>query len=128
MIKYRLDPCTFNQQEIDFYDGLNITIHGSVAHGSPIAQETKPNFWIFSDFAEANDVEYKGDKYRIGEYGMKEYGFEYEANFVDFNKYYSDSGGEWNIEGGLEEVLNQLRNCQKGERVQILAHPVWWGK
>jgi len=128
LVKYGLNPLDFNKNELRYYRSMGIDIHGSVAHGSSIARKTKPNFWVFSNFAEKDYIEYKGNRYRVGQYSMKDFGFEYEANFVNHNMYFSDSGGEWNIDGGLEKILNELKNSEKGDRIQILAHPVWWGK
>jgi hypothetical protein len=58
---------------------------------------------------------------------MAEYGFEYEANFINYTKYYTDSGGNWNI-GSFSDVLKQIKNAKPGDRIQMLAHPLWWGK
>jgi len=127
MIKRGLDPFQFNKDEIDYYKSLGIVVNGSVAHGSTIANETVSNYQIFSDFAESEYVTYEGKDYRIGEHSMSEYGFEYEANFVNYTKYYSDSGGNWNV-GSFSDVLEQIKNAKPGDRIQMLAHPLWWGK
>jgi hypothetical protein len=128
MISRKLDPFVFNQNELSFYDSLNIPIHGSSSHGSPIAKETVPNYMMFSDFAKKDSVEYEGKKYPLGQHSLKEYGFEYEAYFINFSIYFSDSGGKWNHPEGLNGILNKLDSCKPGDRVQILAHPDWWGK
>jgi hypothetical protein len=128
MIKHKLDPFEFNKNELVFYGRLGIKIYGTAAHGSRIARKTVSNFQIFSDFAKSSYVEYKGKKYRIGEYSLQEYGFEYKAYFTDFNKYYSECGGTWNLEDGFDQLLSKLENSQPGDRIQILTHPVWWGK
>jgi len=96
MISDKLDPFVFNQNELSYYDSLNIPIYGTAAHGSQIAKVSVPNYMIFSDFAKVDSVLYEGKKYPMGQHSLKEYGFEYEANFINFNIYFSDSRGKWN--------------------------------
>ncbi len=128
MILYKLDPFAFNQNELSFYSSLNIPIYGTSAHGSPIAKATVPNYMMFSDFAKKDSVEYNGVKYPLGQHSLKEYGFEYEAYFIDFSTYFSDSGGKWNDPEGFNGILKKLDDSNQGDRIQILAHPDWWGK
>jgi hypothetical protein len=128
MIEHNFDPFDFNWNEILFYSRLGIEIKGTVAHGSIIAQKTGSNYQIFSDFADSAYVEYDGQKYEIGKYSLSEFGFNYEANFINYNKFYAESRGEWNVEGGLSQLIIKLRNSNPGDRIQILTHPVWWGK
>jgi len=128
MITYKLDPFLFNKDELSFYKSLNIPVYGTVAHGSPIAKNTVPNYMIFSDFAKQKSLDYEGDIYPLGQHTLKEYGYEYEANFIDFNIYLSDSRGKWNDPDGLDGILHKLDSCKSGDRIQILAHPDWWGK
>lgn len=128
MIEHELDPFVFNNNELFFYEGLNIPIYGTAAHGSQIASETVINFNMFSDFTNLEYLEYQGRKYPLGEYSLEEYGYSYEAYFVSYTNYFSESGGSWNIEGGFNQLLLKLENCEPGNRIQILTHPVWWGK
>jgi hypothetical protein len=128
MISDKLDPFVFNQNELSYYDSLNIPIYGTAAHGSQIAKVSVPNYMIFSDFAKVDSVLYEGKKYPMGQHSLKEYGFEYEANFINFNIYFSDSRGKWNDPAGFNGILTKLDSCKPGDRIQILAHPDWWGK
>jgi hypothetical protein len=128
MIYYKLDPFVFNQNELAFYDSLNIPIYGTAAHGSPIAQATVPNYMMFSDYAKKDTLEYNQEKYLIGIHSLREYGYEYEAYFVNFNLYFSDSRGMWNDPNGFDGILKKLDDSKPGDRIQILAHPDWWGK
>lgn len=128
MISKKLDPFEFNQNELAYYKSLGIPIYGNVGHGSSIASQTVHNSQMFSDYAQSSTITYNGETYPIGSYSMYEYGFLYEANFFPFNQYYSESGGRWSIEGGFYEVLNRIKNSKPGDRIQILTHPVWWGK
>lgn len=128
MIDYGFDALEFNHDEIAFYKSLGIEITGSAAHGSTIACKTVCNNQIFSDFAKTKEVSWEGNTYEIGKYSLKEFGFSYEAYYIDFNKYFSEPGGEWNIEGGLNQVIKELKESVPGDRIQILTHPVWWFK
>jgi hypothetical protein len=128
MIVHNIDPFKFNQEEILFYSSLNIQVFGTAAHGSHVAQITVPNYQIFSDFSKNNSVEYQGKKYPLGEHSLNEYGFNYEAYFINFNLYFSDSGGRWNDPEGFSGILKKLESSKPGDRIQILAHPDHWGR
>jgi hypothetical protein len=82
---------------------------------------------MFSDFALSDSVGYQGKKYPLGEHTLSDYGFEYEAYFINFNLYFSDSGGRWNDPEGFYGILKRLESSKPGDRIQILAHPDWWG-
>ena len=128
MITYGADPFVFNKEELSFYDTLKIPIYGTAAHGSPISKTVGPNYQIFSDFARTDSVLLPGRKYPVGKKSLAEFGFQYEAYFLDFNYYFSESGGKWNDPDGLAGILKKLESCKPGDRVQILVHPDWWGK
>jgi hypothetical protein len=128
MIEYGSDPFIFNLKDLAFYKSLNIPIYGTSSHGSPIAKRTVPNYQIFSDFAKKDTVSYNGVVFPLGKRSLKEYGFEYEAYFLNFNLYYSESGGNWNIPGGYSGIIEMFRTSVPGDRIEILTHPDWWGK
>ena len=128
MIDYGFDPLTFNSNELALLRSLEIHVYGTASHGSAIAKKTVPNYQIFSDFAKSDSVLYEGKKYPIGKYSLKEFEFEYEAYFLNFNFYYSESGGKWNDENGFTGTLQKLDKSVPGDRIQILTHPDWWGR
>jgi hypothetical protein len=128
MIDYGLDPYLFNRNELDFYNSIGIQIHGTASHGSYIAKATVTNYQIFSDFAKKDSVEYNGKKYPLGIRSLADFGFEYEAYFINFNGYISDSGGKWNDPEGFPGILRKLDSAVPGDRIQILVHPDWWGR
>jgi hypothetical protein len=128
MIVYNLDPFLFNQEELAFYKSLKIRINGTAAHGSPLARTTIPNYQIFSDFAKSESIEYLSKKYPLGKYSLKDYGFKYEAYFIDYGTYFSDSGGKWNDPEGFSGILKKLDSSKPGDRIQILVHADWWGR
>lgn len=126
---YNLDPFIFNSEELAYYKSLKIPIYGSAGHGSWLGKIIKISCnQLFSDFAQSDSVIYEGRKYRLGERSMKDYGFEYEAYFIDFGSYYSDSGGVWKGIDSFEDLLRRLDTSTRGERIQILIHPDWWGR
>ncbi len=128
MILYDMDPLKFNRDELSYFRSLKIPIYGTASHGSEIAKVTVPNYQIFSDFAKKDSVRYKDKMYPIGINSLKDYKFLYEAYFIKFNQYFSDSAGKWNDKEGFEGIMNKLDSCKPGDRVQILVHPDWWGK
>lgn len=128
MIKFGIDPFLFNQNDLMYFRSLHIPVWGTASHGSPLAKITVPNYQIFSDFAKSDTVKFNGFSYRLGQYSLKDYGFEYEAYFINYNKYYSESAGMWNNPMGFNGILDQLENSVPGDRIQILTHPEWWGK
>lgn len=128
MINHDIDPFNFTRQEIKYFENLGIPIYGSVAHGSSIASNTVRNFEVFSDYAKSDSVAYKGKSYPIGQHSMSDYGFTYEANFINHKTYFSESGGKWSNEGGYEAFIHYLKNAKPGDRIQVLTHPTWWGK
>jgi len=128
MIDFGFDPFSFNGNELAFIRSLGIPVSGTASHGSPIARLTVPNYQIFSDFAKSVSVVYNGNEYPIGKYSLADYGYEYEAYFLDFDFYYSESGGKWNDVNGFSGILEQLAGSLPGTRIQILTHPDWWGK
>jgi hypothetical protein len=128
MIVYNLDPFLFNQEELAFYKSLKIRINGTAAHGSPLAKTTIPNYQVFSDFAKSESLEYQGKKYSLGKHSLKEYEFKYEAYFINYGIYFSESGGKWNDPEGFSGILKKLDASKPGDRIQILVHPDWWGR
>lgn len=128
MIEDGIDPFTFNQNDLIYFRSLHIPVRGTASHGSPLAKVTVPNFQIFSDFAKSDTVIYHGVPYPLGQHSLKDYGFDYEAYFINFNKYYSESAGMWNNPVGFNGILDQLEKSVPGDRIEILTHPEWWGK
>ncbi len=128
MIKYNYDPLVFNQEELDFYASIGIPIYGTASHGSYTAQQTVANYQIFSDLALQSEVEYEGITYQLGQHSLAEFGFTYEAYFIDYNKYFSEAGGDWNFDDNYDGMMNALKNSVPGDRIEILTHPAYWGK
>lgn len=127
-VLHKLDPFEFNKEELNFYGSLNIPVYGTSSHGSPFAKATVPNYQVFSDFAKSDSAVYQSVKFPLGLHSLEQFGYMYEAYFVNFGIYYSDSGGKWNDPEGLNGILKKLQSSKPGDRIQILVHPDWWGK
>jgi hypothetical protein len=104
MIDKHMNVKQFNLNEIEYFRSLGIEIIGTVAHGSTISLATVPNYEIFKEFASSDHIIYKNKTYPIGIDSLKNFGFSYEAYFVDHNKYISDVGGKWNLYGFSEKM------------------------
>jgi hypothetical protein len=126
LIIKHLNPLDINKTELKHYKKLRIPIKGTASHGSSLAKETIPNYQIFKDYAKGDYVKYKGILYPIGIYSLRRYGFKYEAYFIPFNIYLSDSGGYWNDPKGFNGIMDKIKNSRRGDRIQILIHPEWW--
>jgi hypothetical protein len=126
---YNLDPFKFNEDELNFYKSLNIPIYGSAAHGSSLGKVIRiACYELFSDFAKRDSIAYGGKYYQLGKRSLHDYGYQYEAYAIDYNFYYSDSGGDWHDIDGLDGILKKLDDSKPGDRIQILVHPDWYGK
>ena len=137
-----IDPLEFNTETMEYYRSLGIEVTGNVAHGSPLMRELSlTNYYVFSDFAyldpqNRQEITWNGKTYSLGARSMAEFGFQYEANFVNKNVYISDAGGKWkHTIAGItyqntytSEIVDVVRNSVPGDRIQILTHPVWWGR
>jgi len=130
MVTYNLDPKTVNSNDLKYLRTKEIQIYGSASHGSTVAQKAHViNYEMYSDFTKRSSFSYRGKTYPLGSYTMQQYGFQYEAYHVDYDVYLSDVGGVWNVAGGsFSEALKALKNIEPGKRVELLVHPVWWGK
>lgn len=128
MIAYKIDPFAFNKNELLFFKSLHIPIYGTSPHGSSIAKATVSNSMIFKDFAKTDSVKFNNKKYPLGQHSLNEYGYEYDATYINYNLYFSDSHGKWNDPEGFKGILKKLENSGPGDRIEILVHPDWWGK
>lgn len=126
-ILYNVDPKTFFLSEIDYFKSLGIPVYGTSSHGYKRYKKIKiANYQIFSDFQKDSTFVYKNKKYRIGQYSLKECGFEYEVYHIPYDHYYSDSGRKWNEPDRNHEpvdIFQKLRQAKKGERIVLLVHP-----
>ncbi|MCF6176357.1 MAG: hypothetical protein L3J71_11385 [Victivallaceae bacterium] len=132
MLKYDIEPLKFIHEEIAYYNKIGIQVNGVASHGAAyVLQMGLNNTYMFSEFGKGKTIERNGKKYQYGQYSLKEFGFDYSAYRTNNNRYFSDVGGKWRANGKkmtMSEVLKVLKKLKPGTRVQILTHPVWWGK
>jgi hypothetical protein len=109
MLEWGKDPKRFNQNELFYFSVNEIDIYGSTSHGSKLAIETNTgNYEIFKEFNKKNFVEYNGKEYPLGIDFMKNFGFEYEGNYIDHNKFLYDVGGKWTYIDYSQKVVTNL--------------------
>lgn len=141
---WNLDYFLFNQYCIKTFTDQGIPIYGTSSHGSSICREIqKANYEIFSDFCkEPQKIVYKNKEYTLGQKSLNEMDYKYEAYHINYNIYFSDTGGKWHISTNskskldeeesnkntatFEEVLQTLKKTKPGDRVIFLIHPLWW--
>jgi hypothetical protein len=128
MIDKGMNPFAFNKKELQYYKSLGIPIYGTAAHGSSIASITVPNYQVFADFAKNKFIKYGKNKYPLGEHSLKDFGYVYEAYFLNNNKDASDNGGKLSTGSKIESIIRYFEDSQPGDRIIFLTHPVWWGK
>jgi hypothetical protein len=132
---YNIDPFTFFQRELAWLRANGIRINGSASHGSPYCYTYKYlNYYFFEEctypvvgqFVNNLTLQISGTTVPMKKGRFSDFNLDYEAYFLNNNKYFSDAsitgGIRWNI-GMLD--INKL---QKGDRVIILLHPVHWHK
>lgn len=133
---YRQDPVVFLRDELNFLRKNGLRIWGTAAHGSPYAHKYKYiNYYFFEEFSHKPFRDFTSTKMVITEKKdtlwlekgrMADFNLEYEAYFLNNNKYYSDAqfvnGRRWNFSNLRWDEL------KKGDRVIFLIHPEHWYK
>jgi hypothetical protein len=130
---YNIDPATFLGSELAWLSGNGINIYGSASHGSPYCYTYKYlNYYFFEEctypvvgqFTNNLSLPLGGKNVPMKKGKFSDFGLQYEAYFLNNNKYFSDAsitnGIRWNI-GMLD--ISQLK---PGDRVIILLHPIHW--
>jgi hypothetical protein len=134
-VVYNLNPVKFLSGELNWLRSNGINIVGTASHGSNYCKVYHYlNYYFFEEctlpvvanFANNISVPVGGKNITMIKGKLSDFGLQYEAYFLNNNKYFSDAmitnGIRWNI-GMLD--LNQL---QAGDRVIILLHPIHWHK
>jgi hypothetical protein len=132
-VVYNIDPVEFLHHELAWLRSNGLKITGSASHGSSYCRVYNYlNFYFFEEctwpivgqFVNNVEVPDGSTKIILKKGRFSDFGLEYEAYFLNNNKYFSDAsfvnGERWSI-GMLD--LNELK---KGDRVIILLHPIHW--
>lgn len=130
---HNIDPVGFLHQELDWLRNKGISIKGTASHGSQYCYIYKYlNYYFFEEYKNPavgkfvnNDSTLVNGKWiRIKHAHLNDFGLDYEAYFLNNNKYYSDAsivdGIRWNV-GMLD-----LESLSPGDRVIILIHPIYY--
>ena len=134
-VVYNINPVTFLHNELNWLRSNGINIVGTASHGSNYCKTYHYlNYYFFEEctlpvqpnYTNNITVPVGGKSIGLKKGNLKDFGLQYEAYFLNNNKYFSDAritdGVRWNI-GMLD--LSQL---QPGDRVIILLHPIHWHK
>lgn len=132
---YEIDPARFLEQELEWLRTNGLDIVGTASHGSAWCYTYKYlNFYFFEECKNSvigqfvnNDSAFVKDRWiRIRHGRLSDYGLNYEAYFLDNNKYYSDAqfvnGKRWSID------MLDLNSLRPGDRVILLLHPVYYSQ
>jgi hypothetical protein len=130
---YKIDPVIFLHQELSWLRDNGLFITGTASHGSNFCYTYKyVNWYFWKEFPNPNVAAFKnyesaivgGETIIFKKAFLKDFDLDYEAYFINFNKYYSDAstvnGQRWNF-GMLD-----LKTLHPGDRVQILMHPIYY--
>jgi len=131
------------KKPLDFLRKKGIEICGTSCHGDPLCYNVKYyNYEIWKEFDPSKNEPL--NRWKIDKVSLNDFGLLYEANFLDYDFYLSDSGGEWRgivinkkipkyFERSLAKsehnigiaVVDEFKKADKGV-FQILTHPCWW--
>jgi hypothetical protein len=132
---YNINPVNFLHNELNWLRSNGINIIGSSAHGSEFCKIYHyVNTYFFKEYTypavpnrENNiSIPIGGQNITIIKGTSSDFNLEYEAYYLNNNKYFSDAtitnGVRWDI-GMLD-----LNDLNAGDRVIILIHPIHWHK
>jgi len=134
-VVYNIDPVNFLHNELAWLRSFGLNIKGTASHGSTYCRTYHYlNYYFFEEcsipvvtgFENSTSVLKNGQLITFLKGKLEDFGLDYEAYFLNNNKYFSDAsfinGSRWHT-GMLD--LDQLT---PGDRVIILVHPIHWHK
>lgn len=152
----RRQPQEFLEQIVEAFAQRGVALAGSVSHGSRLCAELGYfNYQIFRELKEVpaaaahrNDlekfaratVEFNGHSVKKFQLRMADYGLRYEANFLPWDVYVSDSSARWSVWAGIDKTVcekfappklaNQALDAALAKHespvVQCLVHACHW--
>lgn len=130
---YKINSVSFLHQELSWLRSNGLNVCGTASHGSNYCYTYKYlNYYFFEEhksptigqFVNNESALVGGQMVKIMHAHQSDFNLDYEAYFINFNKYYSDAsfinGKRWNF-GMLD-----LNTLHPGDRVQILMHPIYY--
>ena len=132
------------EKPLGFMRENGIEVVGTSCHGDSMCYTKRYlNYEVWKEFDEKRVM---GCSHGMPQLSLGNVGFKYEAYFLDYDAYFSDSGSNWigiiidksspkmfekvalyspqNI--GLK-VIDEFNEMETGF-LQVLLHPIWWGK
>lgn len=123
-IRMDIDPLVFQQEELQYWRSNGFPVVGGVSNGSSFLRNLGlNNMWMFSDFGKTGEIEYEGKRYSYGTQSVEDFGFDYEGYRNTQNKRIADLYLKT-----PEEFIQALKGFKPGDRIEILIHPLYWGK
>jgi len=132
-IVYGIDPVNFLHQELNWLRSNGITIKGTASHGSNYCYTFHYiNYYFFNEctypvvagFENNINIPVQSEIKPIKKGSLHDFGLDYEAYFLDNNKYFSDAqtvnGQRWNFS------MLDLKTLVPGDRAIFLIHPIHW--
>jgi hypothetical protein len=124
-VDWGLDPLLLLRDDLAWLRARGLVITGAAAHGSPEAHRAGfNNYELFAGMTTRASLAWQGRHIPLGRASLADFGLAYEAYHVPNDLYLSEAGGAWKV----PDPIAALRAAKPGQRVQILTHPVWWGK
>jgi len=131
------------KKPLDFLRKNGIEICGTSCHGDRLCYNADYyNYEIWKEFDSSKNEML--NKRKFDKVSLNDLGLLYEANFLDYEFYLSDSGGKWRgividkkkpkyFERSLAkskenigvEAVSEFKKAESGV-FQILTHPCWW--
>jgi hypothetical protein len=136
-LKAGIDPIALLEREILALRSYGIDVQGTSTHGDRLCRELSfRNYELFAESVYderggARTVEYEGNRIRLGDVSMAEFGLEYEAYDLPRDEYVTDSGGRLrykrNTRGRGGHTRAELEPAPPYDWIiGVLTHPVWW--
>jgi hypothetical protein len=130
---YDMDPVSFFHQELKWLRKNGINVTGTASHGSNFCYTYKYlNYYFFNEcknhivgeFVNNDSIQVNQKQLRLKHASLKDFNLNYEAYFLNNNKYFSDAhftnGERWH------PSLLDIKSLVPGDRVIILTHPIYY--
>ena len=144
------DPYLHLKEQLQYFRDAGINVYGTSAHGDRSCYKNNfINYWLFQDLKvkdvaaresclnaegiyesdEIYRIKYpanhylestEGERLHLWQKTQADYSLDYEASHLNYDAYFSDSGGSW------KRSPDPLGVDLKDKRAQVLIHPIHW--